>query len=308
MSISNPFHDGELAVQERAGQRDTAILNSRMIADAIMPQALAFIENQPWAILGGPDAQGRLWCSTLLGEPGFMEPSRDGREIRFDLQKAPVHPADPLLGSLTSGQALGALFIELATRRRLRANGHVGGIAPDQLLLSVNESFPNCPRFIQPRAFEGSAPPSDLPALPRSGQSLGQAEKALIQQADTFFLASLHPERGVDASHRGGKPGFMEVIGDSLLRVPDYPGNGLFQTFGNLAVDARSGWVVPDFATGGQLQLSGQARVVWDDPDPLARTAGTHRFLELDVTRWCWTPPAHGAPRWTFMDYSPLNP
>lgn len=308
MTIQDPFHEGERAVQERAGETGNAILNSRMISDSIMIQALPFIARQPWAILGGLDDSGQLWCSALVGEAGFAESNENGMEVRFDLQRAPFHPANPLFPTLAPGRAAGALFIELATRRRLRVNGHITDATPEHLHLSVEESFPNCPKFIQRRTFEGFALTEETPAQPREGQRLGPIERELLSSADTFFIASAHPGRGVDVSHRGGQPGFVEVVGDSLLRVPDYPGNSLFQSFGNLAVDERSGWVVPDFVTGGLLHLTGHARVSWNDPDPLARTAGTHRFLELEVTHWHWTPPAQGAPRWTFLEASPLNP
>jgi predicted pyridoxine 5'-phosphate oxidase superfamily flavin-nucleotide-binding protein len=305
--IEQPFHEGELAVQAKAGESDNAILNSRMIAASIMLPALPFMSKQPWAILGGPDGEGRLWCSALVGEAGFVAPDADGSHVRFDLTKAPVHPANPLLAGLAPGRALGGLFIELATRRRLRVNGHVAELTPAALHLTVTESFPNCPKFIQKRTFEGTSDEFLGHTEPRSGTTLGAAELAWIRRADTLFLTTIHPERGADTSHRGGKPGFMEVVDGTTLRLPDYPGNSLFQSFGNLEVDPRLGLLIPDFATGNLLHLSGTAQVSWGAADPEGRTGGTGRFLEIQVERWALVPPATGSPRWTFLEASPNN-
>lgn len=307
MSLEQPFHEGELAVQAKAGEAENAILNSRMIAASIMLPALPFMARQPWVILGGPDAEGHLWCSALVGEAGMVAPNPAGTEVRFDLQKAPVHPANPLFAGLTPGRALGGLFIELATRRRLRVNGKVAGISPEQLHLAVEESFPNCPKFIQKRTFEGVSGKPAATLESRTGSSLGKIEQAWIQAADTLFLATFHPERGADSSHRGGKPGFVAVVDGTTLRLPDYPGNSLFQSFGNLEVDARMGMLIPDFGTGNLLHLSGTARVDWGVADPEGRTGGTGRFLTFRLERWAVTPPAAGSPRWSFVEASSFN-
>ncbi len=306
--IDQPFHEGELAVQARAGEADNAVLNSRMIGASIMLPALPFMAKQPWAILGGPDAEGQLWCSALVGEPGFVAPNAEGTEVAFDLAQAPVHPANPLLADLTPGRMLGGLFIELATRRRLRVNGHVKAHTKATLHLAVTESFPNCPKFIQKRTFDGTTGATPGRTEPRAGTTLGDAELAWIRRADTLFLTTLHPERGADASHRGGKPGFVAAVDATTLRLPDYPGNSLFQSFGNLEVDPRLGLLIPDFATGDLLHLSGTARVIWGAADPEGLTGGTGRFLEIQVQRWALVPPAAGSPRWTFVEASPFNP
>lgn len=308
MNRNDLFHEGERAVQEKAGETHAALLNGRMIGTSILPQAIPFIGKQPWVILGGLDSVGQVWCSALRGEPGFAEATPGGEALRFDLRRAPLAPGDPLREMLVPGRSYGALFIELATRKRLRVNGRVAGITETHLQLAVEESFPNCPRFIQPRALKAAGSTDGGCSPSREGSLLGKEELGLLGLADTFFLSTLHPERGVDTSHRGGKAGFIERVGASRLRVPDYPGNSLFQTFGNLAVDDRCGWLVPDFATGGLLHLTGTAKVVWDDPDPLSRTAGTGRFLELQVARWRWTPAAKGGGRWTFREESSFNP
>lgn len=304
MPIQDPFHEGERAVQERAGETHTALLNGAMISTAIMPGAIAFIARQPWAIFGGTDSEGRLWCSALVGEPGFVAASEDGRQMQFDLSRAPVHPANPLLASHPIGRPTGALFIELATRRRLRVNGRILKASTGQLHMVVEEAFPNCPKFIQKRTILSTRGSARSAREARIGEVLGKVQRDQIQAAETLFLATIHPNRGVDASHRGGTPGFVEVLDGSTLRLPDYLGNGLFNSFGNLEVDCRMGMLFPAFGSGELLHLSGAGRVVWDAPDPEGRTAGTYRFLEFKVDRWVHTPPALGAPNWCFADAS----
>ena len=306
--MRDPFHAGELAAQAKAGEADNAILNSRMIADRIMLPALPFMAQQPWAILGGPDADGHLWCSALVGDPGFVRPDDQGTLVGFDLTRAPFHPANPLFPQLRAGSPVGGLFIELATRRRLRVNGTLTASSPEALVLTVRESFPNCPKFIQRRAFEGLHGEAPSLAEPTQGQHLGEAEQAWVRSADTLFLTTIHPERGADTSHRGGKRGFVEVVDATTLRLPDYPGNSLFQSFGNLEVDPRMGLLLPDFRTGHLLHLTGTARVDWGAPDPEGRTGGTGRFLTFHLAQWALTPPAVGSPLWTFLEASPLNP
>jgi hypothetical protein len=57
----------------------------------------------------------------------------------------------------------------------------------------------------------------------------------MLENADMLFLATGNAQRGNDASHRGGSPGFIEVVNKNTLRIPDYPGNGLFNSLGNVA-------------------------------------------------------------------------
>jgi hypothetical protein len=105
--------------------------------------------------------------------------------------------------------------------------------------------------------------------LARSGPAraraavLSPADAELIRAADTFFLGTTNPERGSDASHRAGRPGFVRVDGDRIW-WPDYPGNKLFNSFGNLAVNPEAALLFPDFGTGRTLYLSGTAEVEWD--------------------------------------------
>jgi hypothetical protein len=109
---------------------------------------------------------------------------------------------------------------------------------------------------------------------------LSSGDAALIRSADTFFLGTTNPERGTDASHRGGPPGFVRVAGNQLC-WPDYPGNNLFNSFGNLVADDRAALVFVDFETGRTVQLSGTARLEWVAPGGPGDDAGTGRRVRF---------------------------
>ncbi|WP_197506788.1 pyridoxamine 5'-phosphate oxidase family protein, partial [Mycobacterium sp. E136] len=96
--------------------------------------------------------------------------------------------------------------------------------------------------------------------------TLQPSHAALITRADTFFLGTEHPTRGVDASHRGGPAGFVRLDGNRLW-WPDYPGNNMFNSLGNIAVDPAAAVLFIDFTTGATVAVSGTAAVVWPDDD-----------------------------------------
>lgn len=113
------------------------------------------------------------------------------------------------------------------------------------------------------------------------------ASADLLAAADTFFIASAYPvadeerSHGVDVSHRGGNPGFIEVA-DGVLRIPDYTGNNYFNTLGNLAVNPRAGLLVVDFATGDLLFVAVTVEIVWSGPEVEA-VPGAKRLLVMKV-------------------------
>lgn len=76
MRIESPFHEGELLVQERAGELDGGQRNGRVIADSIIKGALKFFARQPMIVLGSLDPQQNVWASILFGRPGFMTAPR----------------------------------------------------------------------------------------------------------------------------------------------------------------------------------------------------------------------------------------
>ncbi|MBA4266424.1 MAG: flavin-nucleotide-binding protein, partial [Comamonadaceae bacterium] len=154
----------------------------------------------------------------------------------------------------------------------------------------VGQSFGNCPKYIQAR--EPSLVP-DAPAgrVGYEGSGLDEDSRRLIMAADTFFIATAHPDaaadgeprHGVDVSHRGGASGFVKVDGDRLT-VPDFPGNQFFNTLGNITVHPLAGLLFMDFTSGDLLYLAARASVLWEGAE-LEAFEGAQRLLRLDVTR-----------------------
>jgi hypothetical protein len=294
------FHSGELAVQEQAGVSEQAGRIGQSVRGAMPPAAQDFLRQQRLAILGGADAGERVWASLLAGEPGFLEPAGEA-ELR--IHALPID-GDPLAGRVEAGGDAGLVAIDLASRRRLRVNGVIAR-APGGAALRAREVFFNCPKYIQAREQRDL----DLagwgaPAVRRGDPTEGQ--RAWIAGADTFFLASVHRERGADASHRGGPPGFVRVIGERGLLVPDYAGNNMFQTLGNLALDPRVGLLFLDFERGRTLQATGTARLIWD-PARFADLPGAQRALEIEIAETVEVERATPR-RWRLVEPSPHNP
>jgi hypothetical protein len=254
------FHPGELAVQQRAGTLEEAARLSPMLDPAELRGGIvAFLADRTLAAITARDADGRLWTSPLSGPRGFLETvSPTMLAIHARLPEG-----DPLHG-LPAGQQAGLVVVELAARRRVRVNGTLTAVGRDALAIEVEQAYGNCPQYIHQRVLAPSSPAEggedgDV----RRAAALSSADAGLIRAADTFFLGTTNPERGSDTSHRGGAPGFVRVDGDRLW-WPDYPGNNLFNSFGNLAVDPEASLLFLDFDTGRTLQLSGAAEVHWD--------------------------------------------
>jgi hypothetical protein len=124
----------------------------------------------------------------------------------------------------------------------------------------------------------------------------------VIETTDTLFVATTGGAEGVDISHRGGKPGFVRVDGDTLT-IPDFSGNSYFNTLGNLLLDPRAALLIADFSTGDLLHLQGRTEIVWDIPVE-ERLAGAERLWRLRVTR-AWRRRGALPLRWSLRMLSP---
>lgn len=303
MSKDYTFHAGEIAMQARAGEAHRAERNARLVSDTILAGAQPFIAQQTMVVLATEDAQGRVWSSLLFGPAGFAQVGaadptvanqaaahvNAANLVSLHVPEAQRDASDPVWANLQQDAKLGMLFIELASRRRYRVNGQLQHLDADRLQVLVQEAYPNCPKFIQPRTLQALVSADRAQAL-ATGHSISPGISHIITQADTLFVASLNAETGADASHRGGAPGFVQIISERVLRIPDYAGNSLFNTLGNFAVNSASGICVPDFTGQQLLQLTGKSRVLWDQADPEGLTGGSHRFWEFEIEDWMLRP------------------
>jgi predicted pyridoxine 5'-phosphate oxidase superfamily flavin-nucleotide-binding protein len=304
---ASPFHAGEQTIQSLAGVRDRIELRGRAVIRDYMPeQHQAFFAALPFMVVGLADQNGHPWATILSGPPGFMSSAAENLLVI----KAWLGPRDPLHSCIWDGAPVGGLGIELSTRRRNRINGRIEKCTIGEgFSIRVQQSFGNCPKYIQAR-HERPRPCSKPVPECRMASQLGDSEISFISEADTFFIASRSAQldqedssQGLDVSHRGGLPGFVQVVSPNELCFPDFSGNLLFNTLGNLEVDARAGLLFIDFRSGGMLHIIGRTRICWDVPET-TRSAGIERLIFLDIQ--CVLIREHAFPHlFDFVSYSP---
>ncbi|KAI3321217.1 hypothetical protein HD806DRAFT_200038 [Xylariaceae sp. AK1471] len=233
------------------------------------------------------------------------------------------------------GKVMAALSIDLETRDRLKLAGRfiagaVTGTTPSvanlQMAFAVEEALGNCPKYLNKKRIVPHVPTPELVRVAGSGSVNGlplpQEAVELILKADLFFIASKHGDGSMDVNHRGGAPGFLRVFrnqecnaksegenngeGGVTLVYPEYSGNRLYQTLGNLREDPVAGLVVPDFETGDVLYLTGRTTILVAERAaaymPHAKLAVRIDVAEARFVR-------DGLPfRGSVIDYSPYNP
>lgn len=133
--------------------------------------------------------------------------------------------------------------------------------------------------------------------------AFGGDDRTWIEGADTFFVATSAPGLGADLSHRGGNPGFVRVLDDRRLAWPEYVGNSMYMTLGNLELDDGCGLLFLDWEGGDALHLTGRAHVDWDPGD----VPGAQRLVRFELDRLVRVREASPL-RWRFADYSRHNP
>ncbi|WP_455887530.1 pyridoxamine 5'-phosphate oxidase family protein [Pseudomonas rustica] len=298
----SPWHAGEKTLQEKVGVAERMeAFGQKVIRDHMPDQHRIFYHQLPFMVAASVDVLGRPWATLLEGPEGFVS-SPDPRVLTID---ATLPADDPATPGLVAGQAVGLLGIELHTRRRNRINGQIRQAAEGQLQVRVEQSFGNCPQYIQLRDYTRVAEPAQARV---DAVALDATTVSMIQSADTFFVASYveqgDGQRSVDVSHRGGRPGFVKVQGNQLT-IPDYAGNLHFNTLGNLLVNPRAGLLFIDFSNGNVLQLCGRAEVLLDSP-AIQAFEGAERLWTLEVEQVVWRPAAVSL-RWAFKEYAPTS-
>jgi predicted pyridoxine 5'-phosphate oxidase superfamily flavin-nucleotide-binding protein len=271
------WHEGEIAVQTRAGVRDAAEELTGMYRGAAEPGMVGFLSQQRFAALTTIDSRGRAWIAPVVGEPGmFTVP--EPRLVR--LNHARIETALPV-EDIGGNPTVGMLAMDFTRRIRVRINGEAAAEPDGSMVIAIRQLYGNCSQYIQRRTVSAPAGAQRQGEATRSLE-LSDSQKEFIILADTFFLGSYHPASGADASHRGGLPGFVRVDSPTHISFPDYSGNNMFNTLGNIEVNPSVGLLFFGFESGRSLQLTGRATVDWDE-GRASRFPGAHRVIDIEI-------------------------
>lgn len=293
----SPFHTGELAIQERARSRTGRGFGSRAIRTFMPDQHREFFSLLSLLLVGSLDADGYPSASVLWGPPA-----------------SPVRRNRPACASTTC-------------RKRTIRWRPISRLAPASASSAWNGDPPPQPHeWTGPGAgrkgFHGrrrailrklsQVHPGAQPSArlqDRKSRIAGRRTRSTLAVAGLAQRYAVHrqpacrpAQRRVDVSHRGGPPGFLRLGADGRLWLPDYAGNRLFNTLGNLLQDPRCGLLFIDFDNGDLLHLHAEAELFWPGSQPsIPWPAGAERLLALRPAGWRWRrgrlPLAFGEPQ-----------
>lgn len=308
--ISTFYHAGELHLQAVTGKLEQGErISSMAIRDHLIDQHREFFSGLNYLLLGTVDVTALPEASIVAGPVGFLS-SPDAKTLRIDTTHYVV---DPAIAALAVGSVVGVLGIDLSNRRRNRMHGRVSSVSAEFVDIAVVQSYGNCPKYINTRVMdEQSTTDGSDRVAPELGSSLSTEDVSLIGRSGAFFIASAHSDgtgadyEGADVSHRGGHAGFVQVADENTLNIPDYVGNYLFNTLGNLLLNSKVGLLFVDFENGDLLKLSGSA-VIIDTPSLVEQFKGAQRVLGITIDKTARTPGAMPF-RGQFVESSMYNP
>ncbi|KAL7946122.1 hypothetical protein V8C42DRAFT_352991 [Trichoderma barbatum] len=313
-------HDGEVAVYQML----KLPISSDPTSSGLPKNHAVRAMKSPLVALGTLDNKGRPWTTIWGGEIGCIKLIAED-VLRFDSKVDARH--DPvfqtLLGSDTvktgnailsksgRGKMMAALTIDLEGQDRVKLMGRMLVGTEDKdgrvgVAMDIEESLGNCPKYLNRKEIV----PNDMhPTLIPQGLPLPQEAVDLIGSADTLFLSTTNGD-SMDTNNRGGPPGFVRIIQNNeegvVLIYPEFSGNRLYQSLGNLKVNRLIGIVIPDFTTSDVLYLTGSATILTgkDASDLLTRTQLAVKITVIDAKYVRSGLPFRGIP----IEYSPYNP
>ncbi|KAI4761846.1 oxidoreductase [Aureobasidium sp. EXF-3400] len=280
------FHEGEKLMQRKLHVPEMDNPTIPMLS----PQASNMLQRAPLLAFGTLDPEGRPWTTVWGGRTGFSRPlgnSTIGIRTSVALNLDPV--VEVLVGRDAKGgivkeegegRLLSGLAIDLDTRKRVKLAGRmVAGsldrsfenITPNndvkqgvlQLVARIEESLGNCPKYLNRRDI---SPATTNPKLIWNSVPLEKAAIDLIHKVDLMFL-STSSGSSMDTNHRGGPPGFVRCLsgegGCTQFVYPEYSGNRLYQSLGNMMLEPRAGFCFPDFDSGDCLYVTGTTEILF---------------------------------------------
>ncbi len=309
MTLPNSYHKGELAAQDKAGTRGAAAELAAGMRNSLNFSSNhdAFLAAQSFAIVTSVDnACGQVWVTPLFGKQGDLSAVSE-TEIVISHN---CIPEGDVLSSVEVDTPLSMLGIDLNRRIRHRINGIAlssNDKVDHKLHFKVKEYSPNCPKYINRREIVYDA--SNIKSINENANrqertSLTKSDQAFVEAMDTLWIGSYAPDAGADTNHRGGRPGFIRVTSPSTIEWPEYRGNGMFFTSGNLESHDQAGVTLVDFDTGSMIQMTGRAVVDWQHN---GNYEGATRAIKFEIEKLVRTDDVT-THRWKLLDYSPYNP
>ncbi|KAK5166942.1 uncharacterized protein LTR77_007671 [Saxophila tyrrhenica] len=302
-----PWHDGEEQMRKALHVPD----HDNPTVPALSPQLANHLQIAPLIAIGTLDKEGRPW-TTLWGngDKGFAQPVGQGV---IGIRTPVTGKHDPVVEELVGKEAKGdvvreegtgrmvsGLTIDLETRKRVKMYGrmvagalsiredeatdHEEHVAEVQLVIKIEQSLGNCPKYLNKKHI---VPAISKPELVSDSLKLPQQALDLLEKADLFFISSSQHDQDMDTNHRGGPPGFMRVVSNddpgAALVYPEYSGNRLYQTLGNLQVNPLAGVCVPDFETGDMLYFTATTNILVGK-DAAALLPRSNLAIKLTIT------------------------
>jgi predicted pyridoxine 5'-phosphate oxidase superfamily flavin-nucleotide-binding protein len=141
----------------------------------------------------------------------------------------------------------------------------------------------------------------------RARRAFSDDDRGFVESAIYFFLATADAQGRPDCSYKGGPLGFVRVIGPSELAFPDYDGNGMFKSLGNLGVNPHVGLLFIDMhGRPRRLRVNGRASVTRDDA-LRAQTPGAQLIVRVAVDAIFSNCPRY-IPQLGMVEASPYTP
>lgn len=109
-------------------------------------------------------------------------------------------------------------------------------------------------------------------------------DRLFIERCDMFFLATADSDGWPDVSYKGGLPGFVRVVSEDTLAFPNYDGNGMFKSLGNLLVNPHVGLLFIDFLNTNRMRVQGTATLS-DDDSLMTEFPGAQLIVRVEPQR-----------------------
>ncbi|KAH7069670.1 hypothetical protein BKA63DRAFT_519400 [Paraphoma chrysanthemicola] len=304
-SMAMPWNQGEMQMHSLLKVPPQDNPTSTMLT----PQAAFMLQRGSLLALGTLDSQSRPWTTLLGGSPGFSEALGGGfigTRTLVDGVNDPVVQA--LVGDAANGEMLqpedggkllAGLATDLMTRKRVKIGGKmVAGTMKEtdveilgtdvegpptkqhqvQLVTRIDQSLGNCPKYLNQYEMRPALVEAKLVA---TGSALSDEGRALINKSDMFFLTTSADE-DMDVNHRGGPIGFVRVTAENQIVYPEYSGNRLYQSLGNLLINPKIGITFPDYESGDVLYVTGTSQVLVGG-DAAAVLPGSNLAVQITI-------------------------